>query len=473
MGIFDRLRSAFGREPVVAEERAAPIYAPEMGSVLPQLPLALQLQRIGGGLTPMQVSEIIRQADVGYMYRLVDLANEARQKDCHLQAILGTRETALKGLRWQIDAGEDKGTRRKDRKAAEWCEEALKASANFPDLVAHMAGGNYYGYAVSETLYALDAGKIVPAKFLPVSARRFIFELTAGELRQWDPYGGSLKPYPGINLQQDFPGKFLVFQPRVNGDVPCREGLARVLMWAALYRNWDLRDWITLGELAWKPWRVGTYTKGADQKDIDSLGLILQAMSASGTAKIPDSVKLDVQWPKGVSEGGTHAALFAVLGAEMSKAVLGQTLTTEQGSKGSQSLGNVHDKVRRDILESDAVAAAACIRRDIVAPLIRMNFGDGVAIPEFRFLTEDGIDLASYSKAIATLKGAGLKIKASDVRDATGLGTPDEDDEILGAGEAPGDSEPDPKDPGEANEPAEEESPGDESADAEDAAAAA
>ncbi len=432
MGIF---RQAWGRvlSAVGLAGLAASMGFGPMDSVLSELPLSQQLQRIGGSLTPLQVSEILREADNGYMWRLVDLANECRQKDCHLQTVLGTRETSLKGLKWQLVPATH--ARKKDRKAAAWVEQAIRQSENFPDLVAHLAGGAYHGYAVAETLLALKDGKIVPAKFKTHSARRFIFNQADGQLRQWDATASST-PYPGIDVQEKFPGRFLVYQPRINGDIACREGLARVLVWAALFRNWDMRDWLALGELAWKPWRIGSYeSKGdatADARAIDSLRAVLRAMSASGSAVIPKNTEIKVEWPKGNTVGSTHKDLAEFLGAEMSKATLGQTLTTEQGAVGSQSLGNVHDRVRRDILESDATAIAACIMRDLVAPLIRMNFGADVLVPEFEFLTADGVDIKAYSESILNFRKAGLRIRAADVRSTAGLSEPEEGDELLG-----------------------------------------
>jgi len=419
MSFVDRLLGSLG-----LSRAASPI--PPMGQVTPELPIALQLQRIGGATTPAQVSAILRQADTGYVWQLQDLLHEARQKECHLQTVLGTRENAIRGLPWQIVAPED--GRRRDRKAAEFCEEVIRATGDFPDLLAHLAGGAYHGYSVAETLFAVRGGQVVPVGWSRLAPRRFCFEQDLGQLRWWDQGAGM--PYPGVDVQAAYPGKFLVYQPRINGDVPCREGLGRVLLWASLFRNWTLRDWLALGEIAWKPWRVGTYKVGADKTSINNLRDIMRQMSASGVATKPDDVTIDVQWPKGNVQGATHRDLAEFLGGEMSKAVLGQTLTTESGSRGARSLGEVHDRVRRDILEADAVAIAACLQRDLLAPLVAWNFGDA-AVPTFRFLTEEGVDLKAYSEAILNFKRAGLRICASDVRDKAGLREPDDDDEVL------------------------------------------
>jgi phage gp29-like protein len=420
MSLVDRFLSLFGinRAP-----------APVLGDVVPNLPLSLQHMRIGGAMTPQQVSEIYRQADIGYMWQLQDLAHESRQKDGHLQSILGTRENAIKGLRWQIVC--EVGARQKDQRAADWLTQVLRQSSNFPDMLAHLVGGNYHGYAVSEIHFReVEKRRLAPVSFKAIAPRRLVFEQKEGKLRQCDVYGGS-RPYPGIDLQEEYPGKFVVFQPRVNGDVPVREGLARVLIWSALFRNWSLRDWLALGELAWKPWRIGTYKKSADPISISNLREQLRHMSATGAMVKPEDVTIEVNWPKNNGVGPTHKELSEFLGSEMSKAVLGQTLTTEAGSRGARSLGEVHDKVRRDILEADAVAIAGCLTRDLIAPLVAMNFGDSVDVPQFVFVTEDGVVLKDFSAAILNLQKAGLKIKAADVRDIAGLSEPGPDDEIL------------------------------------------
>ena len=435
MAILERLRSVLGLSPAAAVERATPSPRPRPnGRIVPELPLYLQIQRIGGNLTPHQVSEIIRQADVGYMWRLIDLANEARQKDCHLQSVLQTRELALTGLPWQVTAFKTpnaKKGKKRDQKAADFVTECLSQVPDLSDVVAHITGANYLGYAVSEIVYAKDGAYVVPAQFQPISARRFVFDLEHGTLRWCDINGGM--PYPGIDLRTTYPAKFLQFQPRVNGDVPCREGLVRVLMWAALFRNWTTRDWLALAELAWKPWRTGQYKKTASKEDIDNLEAILDAMSASGVATYPETTEVKVEWPKNAITGtSAHHELFDTLGAEMSKAVLGQTLTTEQGSRGSHALGRVHDNVRKDILEADARAVAGVVNRDLIVPLVKMNFGDVVSPPRFEFITEDAQDLAQYSGAILNLRKAGLRIPAKPVRDTAGIPEPDEGEETLG-----------------------------------------
>lgn len=446
MGLLDFFRGLITRPP-----RAIPhAVRIDESLAISELPLTVQMRRIGGAMTPESLSSIMRAADVGEMWQLADVCNEARQKDCHLQSILGTREMAVSSLPWQVSphGSERKNPVRRNKHdlISEFVEDALQGAAggvlvtgeetvSFRTALAHLASAAYHGRAVAEAVYQRDGKRLTLQGFSPVETRRINYSLQSGRIAWWDPNGFGM-PYPGVELSAFAPGKLAVHRPRINGDDHVHEGLARVLLWAALFRNWDLRDWVTFGELAWKPWRTAKYTKGADKADIEGLVTKLRQMSSSGVMVHPDTTEVTIEWPQNAgSKGGTHAELFAVLGAEMSKAVLGQTLTSEQGSRGSQALGKVHDNVRKDILEYDAQALAETIQRDIINPLVRMNFGPDAEPPTFRFLTEEAVDLLSFSQGVSTLTAAGLRIPAKWVRDRVGAPEPDEDDEVLGEGE--------------------------------------
>lgn len=467
MSIFQSI-SSWWRGRAARGKAPAPLTP---GLTIEDLPLYAQYQRIGGAVTPEQVTDAIRSADIGSMWPLVTLANDARRKDGHLQSILGTREMALPSLSWEVVT---KGTRRKDRKAAEWTAEALADAwggrENDSDLVglralvAHLQGGVFHGYALAETVYEKSGGLLWPKGWNPVGAYRVQFDPVTGRPHWYDPTG--TQSYPGVDIRRGFaPGKVLFYQPRVTGDDPNREGLSRVLLWAALFRNWSIRDWVALGELAWKPWRIGTYEPDADDKAIANLKLILRQMSSSGVAMLPAKTNLKVEWPAGNKQDSTHAALAEFLAGEMSKATLGQTLTTEAGSKGARALGQVHDLVRRDILEFDAACVAECLRRDLIGPLVRRNFGPDVAIPEFRFITEEPANLVDFATGITTLARGGLRIPASWVRERTGIPEPKGDEECMGSGLAPGEvdvpidpdtglpTEPDAPDPADSPDP--------------------
>ena len=119
--------------------------------------------------------------------------------------------------------------------------------------------------------------------------------------------------------------------------MPGTEYRLHVLLWAALFRNWDIGDWLKLAELSWKPWRIGSYKGSASTEDIQGLINALESLTSNGVATHSDRVEIGVEWPqRGRGGKPEHEALASFIGMEMSKAVLGQTLTTEQGERGAQ-----------------------------------------------------------------------------------------------------------------------------------------
>lgn len=403
-------------------------------SALGDLSIWEQFQRIGGQITPLQASEIMRAADTGDMRRLCDFANDARQKHCHLQSVLFTRESSLANLPWElVIPGEDpRKKRQKGRRQRAFIESVLRPHPQLRDLIAHLVGSVFMGYGVAETVTKVERGMLVPDRFILQPPRRFRFRRDDSRL----VWNDAKSNHQDIDFQSEWPGRFLVAQPRITGDVPCREGLVRPLMWASLFCNWTVGDWLKLAEIAWKPWRIGKFDRKATDEDRLKLEQALARLTTSGVAALSKEVDLTVLFPgqSGSGSGGkaTHAELAEFLERWISKATLGQTLTTEQGKVGSQALGKVHNEVRHDIRAYDADFVASVITRFLIAPLILANFGPLAPVPQFRFITEDRADLESFSKSVKTFGEAGLRVPASWVRDQSGIPEPIEGEEVLG-----------------------------------------
>lgn len=423
------------------QRRGAPsgVTKPPSGAGHDRRPLGQQLLRVGPQ-NPAGVSSIMRLADTGYMWRLCDLFEEFRNLDCHTQTVTSRRERSLANVPWQLIAASEK---RRDLKVAAWVEEVLKAMGSaamrgiplrgFSDAVIHLNGGVIHGYSAGELPWMRDGKYVKPAGFLPMGPRRFIYATMDGSLR-WYDVNGPLHDYPGIDLLGDFPdGRFMVHRPRINGAAGPREGLIRPLTWATMFRNWAVADWHRMGEQAWKPYRVGYYKKdGSVDEDRTALEEAARELTAMGFTALPDSVTLEIAYAKNrtAGDGGVHGALASFLAAEMSKVTLGATLAVEQGRVGSNALGNVHESVATQVRDADARAMEETIQRQLIAPLVRYNFGD-VPVPVFRFITEEGADLSLLAIAIEKLAKQGLQIPAKWTRTSFGIPEPEVGEELL------------------------------------------
>jgi phage gp29-like protein len=115
---------------------------------------------------------------------------------------------------------------------------------------------------------------------------------------------------------------------------------------------------------------------------------------------------------------------------QISKLVLGQTMTTDEGSSRSQS--ETHDKVRDDIADSDIQQVVETLNAAITIPYVNLNFGEQENYPRIELFKPDEKNVEQIITAVEKLGPQGLKVKADEVRSLLGLSNPEDDDEVIG-----------------------------------------
>ena len=116
---------------------------------------------------------------------------------------------------------------------------------------------------------------------------------------------------------------------------------------------------------------------------------------------------------------------------QMSKAILGQTLTSDSGG-GSYAQSKTHNEVRHDLTVADAKALAGTIRRDIIRPLVVFNFGMDAHVPFFGFDCRETEDQKEAVQVLRTLAcNMGLKIPTGYIYKKFNIPKPEEGEEVL------------------------------------------
>lgn len=432
----------------------------------------------GAALTPQSVTTVLAAADQGYLWALADMLDELRERDTHLHSVLAKREQAVAGAEWELRPPQGAGTR--GTYIANWCAERLREieaatggmERSLPDALADLMGAVYQGRAGMEVVWRREGRYWIPATLAFVHPRRFAYA-TDWRLHLWDASGtspGMLAPasgrdsvfgrFPGIALDAFPAGKFIVHAPRVRGTYPTREGLGRTVCWPSTFKRFGIRDFLAFAEWAGRGLRIGTYATGTDpnggaravDEDVRMLEAMLERMSSSVSAVIPDSTKLEVLSTP--SDHKVHDRLVLLCNSEMSKAVLGETLTTEVGEHGgNRALGQVHDDVRLMLARADARSLGATLRRDLLRPMVQRTWGDRAPVPEIAFATDPKESLDALAARFEKLARVGLRIGQSAARDQLGIPDPEEGEETFGGGAAAPVAPPDAK-PGPASPPA-------------------
>ncbi|MEQ1671582.1 MAG: DUF935 family protein, partial [Hyphomicrobium sp.] len=136
---------------------------------------------------------------------------------------------------------------------------------------------------------------------------------------------------------------------------------------------------------------------------------------------------------KGGAASGSNpvfASFADYLDKQMSKLVLGQTMTADSGSSMAQA--KVHEHVRLDILEADARQLVATINRDLIRPYVDLNFGPQKAYPIFTLPVESPEDLKGLAENISKLIPLGMRIGEGQLRDRFGFSDPEHGEVVLG-----------------------------------------
>jgi len=370
-------------------------------------------------LTPSGVADILRRAAMGDGHDFLLAADDIREKDLHYRAVLQSRTMAVAGLPVDVQAHDESALA---QRAAELVREAL-GRLNLPELVAHLMDAVAKGYAVAEIVWDTQGPSWLPAQVLVREAHWFTWDRDTGRLLRLvdgSPEGMVLSPC-----------KMIVHAPPLAGGVALQGGLARSALWAWVFKSYALRDWARFCELFGQPIRLGKYHAGASPEDVAVLKRAAFELGSDAAAVIPQEMALElVESGSKAASADLYHKLIDYLDKQISKAVLGQTMTTDDGASLSQA--QVHEGVRRDLVRADALALAATLERDLVAPLVRLNLGEAAPLPKLRLLLAEPRDMAALAEQVARLAEVGAAIPQAWVRAQFGIPEPEADEPLLG-----------------------------------------
>ncbi|CUW41131.1 Mu-like prophage FluMu protein gp29 [Magnetospirillum sp. XM-1] len=368
------------------------------------------------GLTPRRLASLLIAAEQGDADAYLELAEDMEEKDLHYRAVLGTRKLQVSQLPITVEAASDDAA---DQKMADLVREHLVESGVVEDYLFDMLDAVGKGYSVGEIIWRTDGGIWRPARVEWRDPRWFEFDRRDG--RTLLLKGGAA----GIGMPEPLkPFGYVVHCHRTKSGLPVRGGLARAVAWMYLFKNFDIKSWVEFLEVFGQPVRIGKYHAGASDADKAILLRAVRSIARDVAAIIPDSMAMELVEAK-ISGTITVQKEFAEFAdSQVSKAVLGQTGTTDVG----QHVGTAkaHDKVKDDIERDDARQGSNTVNDGLVRPLIDLNKGPQERYPRLRIRRPDAVDTKLFMANVKTFVDLGGKVEASVVRDRLGLPDPPE-----------------------------------------------
>jgi hypothetical protein len=214
-----------------------------------------------------------------------------------------------------------------------------------------------------------------------------------------------------------------------------------------IYKRGGFGDWAQYVELFGMPQRIGKY----NTTDTASRDALIQALKQAGSAPyvvVPKDTDLETVLNKGQGNSTLYDDFRKACNEELTITILGNTLTTTQGSVGSQALGTVHEDVEEAVHKSDRRFVQRMLNSKIL-PLLQKR-GFPVAGGKFQFpQEEEELEVSDYVE-LSTI----MPVPVSFLQDRFNIPAPKGDEAIAGArvpapgpDAASGPTEPEPANP--------------------------
>ena len=181
-------------------------------------------------------------------------------------------------------------------------------------------------------------------------------------------------------------------------------GLAEWLYWPTLFKKNGLRFWNIFLDKFGSPTAKGTYRPGTSKADINNLLGALQAISTDSGIVVPEGVAIELLQ---AAKSGTadFAELCKYMDGAITKIMLSQTMTTDNGSSRAQS--ETHAGVKLEVIRSDADLLSDSFNEGPARWWTDLNYGPDVASPLVMRDCGGEEDTKAMAETDAILRGIG------------------------------------------------------------------
>ncbi len=387
--------------------------------------------------TPEVLGYAMRQADHGDTEAQYQIFEEV-ERDPQVGRLYSKRRLSVLEHQLQISPATEKNP--KAVAAAEMATEILlgkDGNGGVPELdemLFDLTDAIGKAFSACEVVWDLDGGVFRPRRFLHWPQVNFQLgdpTVTRDDERDLIYLRTEEDPNRGLDLRTFPMGSWLVHRQKNWSQPLARAALFRSVAWYWLFKRFGTSDWSIALERWGIPPRMGKYGPGAGEADRNALWAAVQSLGKDHACILPDSATIEMIESQHDGGGHPHPAFIAYCNEQISIALVGSTMAVTQGEKGARSAVEAYQFNEASQSKLDAQKLANTIREQLVAPLVRVNMGDGVPIPLVSFLWEETEDLNEAAEMLVKLHGMNKAIPVSYVVKKFGVPEPEGDEPVL------------------------------------------
>jgi SPP1 gp7 family putative phage head morphogenesis protein len=393
-------------------------------------------------IEPTEVFNAVMRAEIGETVYLQDLLFRI-SFDSRVTSDSEKRVGKLELVDFGVSPFETPADPANDREQmiADFCAEAIDRIPNFGGARAHLGGGRLYGWRVCEMRWDHRTSKgtkwLLPVELRERRTRDFRPNpADHSQFQRWVGLGSQIVENQKPLNPQTFgwaplePARYLVNWFTNDGSAMLA-GLYIKLVFPVLAINWTLTQWGELLELFGKGSADVTYdaVKGGEQNTANAIaeGSGTPLWTAMNSAY---SIKREIMTGR-----ATHADFHDRAKKAVSEVLLGSQLTTDQGTVGSQALGNVHAQELDDLRARDAKhLAECCLTEQLVKAIVIINFGPQERYPYAWLNYKKPADLKLEMATDTGLHQIGVPLSKSDTYQRYNRQPPSGPDDTLAPG---------------------------------------
>lgn len=263
-------------------------------------------------------------------------------------------------------------------------------------LIEDILDAPMYGYNPIEINWQKDKNYIFPTSLVAKPQEWFYFN-SEGQFFFKDKNQGGKRE---IELNGF---KFLLPRNKPTYKNPYGKAKLSSCFWNVAFINGGMEFWVKFAEKYAMPYMFGKYDRSMSEKEQNEFLEALSNLIQDAVSVIPSDGTVEIVNTGGTSNSAIYSDLITKCENNISKAILGQTLTTDIGASGSYAASNTHMGVREDIINSDKLLVETTINK-FIKIINQINFNDDNT-PIFNFIeAEDlGVEKAKRDNLIKSL----------------------------------------------------------------------
>ena len=310
--------------------------------------------------------------------------------DAHVWSCYESRTAGTLSQEWKIDPAAEGGSARPNKRAYELAQMVMKG-LDVRQVIEDILQAVFFGMSPIEVIWR--TGTVwLPESVMGKPAEWFMFN-ESNELRFMSRDNMTVgEPVPEY--------KFLLPRHHASYQNPYGERVLSRCFWPVAFKKGGFKFWAIFTEKFGMPWVRGKVPRGTSETERAALMANLAKMVQDAVAVINDDESVEITEASGKkASADIYDQLIAAGNHEVSKAILGQTGTTE-GTPGKLGNETSQMEVRQDLIDGDK--QMVCSTFNLLFTWITGLNVAGAAPPAFEFVKEEDVqkDRAERDKTL-------------------------------------------------------------------------